>query len=482
MKLDVFQELRQSTAYASLLEEINRQFLTHADESVLKEASAAILHAKSFEELDEVTEQKLSQLKDETVTMLVNAVRGKNLGKGKFSDASLTELINTVRRLEYIASITNCVEIMEEPPVASSGPKDRLKPVEALIELLRRGGTSDELEEELIIRTMKTLEFYFMWKISTLADQEDTDADQLATRGETVMQRIAAITKTRKSIDAMKITSGAALLGLATLFIGAGARISASIPDRNGAANDDDDDVPEPPELAMRISALGMKLDKSVQADLLKIFETLEKSFANVALKALEPGESDEPADNEQQPPSEDRSESNVLLHEQRLCDFTGKLVLAVLSRAIDERVFKKRLVRNKSRLGPNFREIVNHLEVEEKPKVAPVVRRLRGRKEELSEVVVDEGGDEDVEATPRPKAASSSRPVIADAEDEDEDEEGEGREGEEAEEVEEHNPEEPEDPEKEAESSEEESEPDPEVEVPPDGDGDEEMPDVDDE
>ena len=57
MKLDVFQELRQSTAYASLLEEINRQFLTRADESALKEASAAILHAKSFEELDEVTEQ-----------------------------------------------------------------------------------------------------------------------------------------------------------------------------------------------------------------------------------------------------------------------------------------------------------------------------------------------------------------------------------------------------------------------------------------
>ena len=328
---------------------------------------------------------------------------------------------------------------------------------------------------------MKTLEFYFMWKISTLADQEDADADQLATRGETVMERIAAITSTRKSIDAMKITSGAALLGLATLFIGAGARISASILDCNGAASDDEADVPSPPELAMRISALGMKLDKSVQADLLKIFETLEKSFANVALKALEPGESDEPADNEQQPPSEDRSESNALLHEQRLCEFTGKLVLAVLSRAIDERVFKKRLVRNKSRLGPNFREIVNHLEVEEKPKVAPVVRRLRGRKEELSEAVVDEGGDEDVEATPRTKAASS-RPSIGDVEDEDEDFEGEGREGEEAEEVEEHDPSEPEDPEKEAESSDSESEPDPEVSVPPDGDGDEEMPDVDDE
>jgi len=483
MKLDVFQELRQSTAYASLLEEINRQFLTHADESVLKEASAAILHAKSFEELDEVTEQKLSQLKDETVTMLVNAVRGKNLGKGKFSDASLTELINTVRRLEYIASITNCVEIMEEPPVASSGPKDRLKPVEALIELLRRGGTSDELEEELIIRTMKTLEFYFMWKISTLADQEDTDADQLATRGETVMERVIAITKTRKNIDAMKITSGAALLGLATLFIGTGARTSTSKPDRNGAANDDETDTPEPPELAVRISALGMKLDRSVQADLLKIFETLEKSFANVALKALEPGGSDEPVeDNEQQPPSEDRSESNVLLHEQRLCDFTGKLVLAVLSRAIDERVFKKRLVRNKGRLGPNFREIVNHLEFEEKPKVAPVVRKLRGRKGELSDAVVGEGGDEDVEATPRPKAAPS-RPVIEDAEDEGEGEEpGEGgEEGEEAEEAEEHEPEEPEDLEKEAESSDE-SEPDPEAEVPPDGDEDEEMPDVDDE
>ncbi len=56
LNLDVFQELRQdSTAYANLLREIKAQFKGHADQRVLKEASAALLHAQNFENLEETT-------------------------------------------------------------------------------------------------------------------------------------------------------------------------------------------------------------------------------------------------------------------------------------------------------------------------------------------------------------------------------------------------------------------------------------------
>lgn len=467
MKLDVFQELRQSTAYASLLDDINRQFLTHADESVLKEASAALLHAKTFEELDEVTDQKVGQLKDETVTALVNAVRGKDLAKGKFSDASLTELINTVRRLEYIASITNCVEIMETPSATSSSTKAAaVRPVEVLMNLLLRGASVDELEEELMIRTMKTLEYYFMWKISTIAELDDTaelNIDELVVRRDAAMTRIGGILKTRSRVDPVRVTAAATLMGLATLFIAAAAR---------SAVGDT--------EVATKLGALGIALEQPLQELLLMVFDAVEKTFAKAARKTLEPDEHAAPqdvdAEEEEEEARSEADESAVLVHEQRLCEITGKIVLAVLARAVDEKVFRKRLVRNVGVLGPNYREIVAHLDSgnDDTPKKVPGKRGRKPRPYADEVVVESEAEEEHEDAEPQGgKVADEKQP------------EEEEEEAEEEEEQHDENAELEEEEEKVIEvGSDNESEPDPEVEVPPDGGGDEDedMPDVADE
>ncbi|KAI5840311.1 STAG domain-containing protein [Morchella snyderi] len=523
MKLDVFQELRQSTAYASLLDDINRQFLTHADESVLKEASAALLHAKTFEELDEVTDQKVGQLKDETVTALVNAVRGKDLGKGKFSDASLTELINTVRRLEYIASITSCVEIMETPPATSTStsakgkPKTAdLKPIEVLMALLQRGGSVDELEEELTIRTMKTLEYYFMWKVSAIRDTADDLADpdtidDLALRRTAIMERIGAIIKHRaKPADAVKTTAATTLLGLATLFIAAAARTDKGGARPAAAAAEGEDggvvgDAAD--EMAVKLAGLARKLDPALEREMLAVFDALEKTFAKSSGRALEPDEHAAPVDDDDDDDDDgagaggqgeegeeggegdktEADESAVLLHEQRLCEFTGKLVLAVLAGAVDEGVFKKRLDRNVARLGPNYREIVAHLSLgEEEVKKVPGKRGRKPRPypgEIINYSEDEEEQEEHVEAGAAAGAAAGAK-GLADKKQKgqggDDDDDDDNEEEEEEEEEEEHHDEnvDPEDEEKELEvESDNESEPDPEVEVPPDED--EEMADV---
>lgn len=467
MKLDVFQELRQSTAYASLLDDINRQFLTHADESVLKEASAALLHAKTFEELDEVTDQKVGQLKDETVTALVNAVRGKDLAKGKFSDASLTELINTVRRLEYIASITNCVEIMETPSAtAPAKGKTAVRPVEVLMNLLQRGDSVDELEEELMIRTMKTLEYYFMWKISSLDDTAERDIDELVARRDAAVQRIGGILKTRSKVDPVRVTAAATLMGLATLFIAAAAR-----PRKADS------------EAATKLGALGGPLEAPLQTLLMTVFDAVEKTFAKAARKPLEPDEHAVPQDEEEEEEETgtDRSEADegaVLMHEQRLCEITGKVVLAVLAGAVDGAVFRKRLARNGAALGPNYREVVAHLERadDDAPKKVP---GKRGRKPRpyADEVVIESDAEEEHEdehVEPE-KAAGEKKPEGDEEEEEEEHEEEEEEHNDENAELEEEDGKGPEV------ESDNESEPDPEAEVPPDGGGDEDedMPDV---
>ena len=159
MNLEIFQELRQVSAYSSLLDDIIHQFLTHADSGVLKEASAALMHAKTFESLEETTDAKINSLKDSITSSLVTSVRGKTLATAKFSDAALTELINTVRRLEYLASINDVVEMLENPAPAASAKSHPDPPsIDILLDILTRGGSTDELDEELITHTLKSVD------------------------------------------------------------------------------------------------------------------------------------------------------------------------------------------------------------------------------------------------------------------------------------------------------------------------------------
>jgi cohesin complex subunit SA-1/2 len=430
MNLDVFQELRQSAAYSSLLEEINRQFLTHSDEGVLKEASAALMHAKKFEDLEEVTEAKLGQLKDETVNSLGNAMRGKDPATANFSEASLTELINTVRRLEHLSGITDCVEILEMPFPAA--PDKAAIPIDVLLELLKRGEVVDELEDELALRTLKALSFYFMWKIAGLnsahndeIDNEDIDA--FIERRNKGVQAMTTILAKREDVDNVNIATASTLLQLAVTFA------ASSVP---------------------RLAELSKPLNKQTQDQIMTVFDAVEKAFAKSQGKKLEPDEHAEPEDDEEETQSnEDAADASTqLMLEQRLCEFTSKIILAALGQVLDPKTWKKRLVRNQLQLGPNYKEVVNYLDRASVGR--PGVRRGPQPKK--------------APQPPQPKKKSAEIVVESDEEEEDPIEDGEGGEHEEHEkepEEEEHGG-----------SEKDGSEPDPEAELPAGEDQDEEM------
>lgn len=387
MNLDVFQELRQSAAYSSLLDEINRQFLTHADEGVLKEASAALMHAKTFEDLEEVTELKLGQLKEETVNALGNAVRGKDLATAKFSDANLTELINTVRRLEHLSGITDCVETLDTP-IASTGTQDDLKPVDVLLELLNRGTTNDELVEELTLRVLRTLSFYFMWKVRGFNNAgnsaDSAELDEMIERRKSAFERITTVLTERADVDPVKISAAITLLELTTLFI------SSSVPS---------------------LASLQGPLDVPTQAQIMSVFDAVEKSFAKGTGRKLEPDENAEPEDDEEAERAEGEDladESSQLMLEQRLCEFASKIVLAAFAHVVDVKLWKKRLARNQPRLGANYKEVVNFLDranigragTRRGPqKKAPAQPRQQTNQKSAEKVVEDEEEEEDHES-----------------------------------------------------------------------------------
>lgn len=443
MNLSVFEELRQSTAYASLLDDIIHQFLTHADDSVLKEASSALMHAKTFENLEETTDTKINTLKDSITSSLVTSVRGKDLAKAKFSDAALTELINTVRRLEYLAGINDVVEMLETPaPAASAKGKPDPPTIDLLLALLTRGTSTDELDEELTTHTLKSITFYFMWKVRSLnTTPGDATAGTISTltdRRQTAIDHITTLLQSRKTVDVVETAAASTLLDLTTLLV------SATNPE---------------------LQSLSATLTPEHLSLLDTVLTGIEAAYAKSLSSKLEPAENAAPEESDDDDESSDVDESARLTLEQRICEFAAKLVIASLARVLDAKVWRKRLQRNYTRLGPNYKEVVNHLDraVGRAPKklvaaaAAPPKEPARalntraGKKNQLSEEQIEDSDEEE----------EQHEEEAPEEEDHIEDEEEEEEHGDNAEE-------------------DRESEPDPEVEVPAvDEDGDEEMADA---
>lgn len=389
--LDTIQDLQKdATAYTSLLNDINKQFLTHTDQDVLAEASVAFLHAKSSEEMREALEGKVQELWDDMIDTLGALSRKKEVQAGAFiSDPTLTDLANTVTRIFNLSTITDCTTILETVPKShSKSKKDTFEaPFNTLIHLTQRGTRKlDEDEDiakaetEVVVNSIRTVLFYFMWKVQALtavlkegkASHTTSYFEALTKSREVFSSALLAIMQERTGLDDLRFTAVTTYLDLHTLF---GTLRNVG----QGVGNDED--------VLFQSQSLVHEIPAESQAVIAKIQNTAERLFAKKSNRNLEPAEDDapasedEPEDDEEASNSEDENVANERLRnnmiaEQRLCELTGKLVLAIIGRVIDASgskrgSLKKRLLRNKNGLGQNYREVLSYLE-ERKPRSAP--------------------------------------------------------------------------------------------------------------
>ncbi|EPS44746.1 hypothetical protein H072_1276 [Dactylellina haptotyla CBS 200.50] len=397
MKLDIYQELRQMNTYSLLIDDVVKQFMTHLDESVLKEASGFLLHAATFDELEEATSQKITSMQDEVVNYLVSLASSKNLEKGDLSDQSLSDLETAVKRLQYLASITDCKEAFDSNgSLSQSKPKNKKgkevvrdssateSPAQILIAIIGRGKNSDDAESDLWLASLKTLLYYFMWNVEAITKlnlSTDAAVDEHLSLLESLRSKEVAITAHLENIinirelDQVRIAAAGALLDFHTF----NALLSATT----------------------KLSMFPRKVPEEVQEDILKVYISAEKRFAKLSNKVVASGSDDEGEE------SEENTDLEVaILFEQRLCEFVGKITLAVLGEVVDATIFKARLLKNRSQLGPNLREILNHLDPPKprpsraKPKTKPATSTNAGKVKSL-EVIEDS----DEEAQPNEEA-----------------------------------------------------------------------------
>ncbi|KAL9583931.1 MAG: hypothetical protein Q9212_002429, partial [Teloschistes hypoglaucus] len=228
LNLEIFEQLRQdSTTFAALLDDINKQFLTHVNQDVLTEASNAILHARSFGNLEEVTEGKLQKLWNDTMNALHTLVGRKESGRG----FSISALSNTVSRIANLASISDCVSIFETEARSSSSSKKGASgtsksPAEILTHLISDDYANEDKgsSNELVTASIKALTFYNMWLVRSLRTSLETNIPISTLPDPTPFaSALLSVMKTRSSpstsrIDTLRLAAAGAYLDLHTLY------------------------------------------------------------------------------------------------------------------------------------------------------------------------------------------------------------------------------------------------------------------------
>ena len=428
LNLDVFQELRQNPALAALLDDINKQFLTHHNERVLNEAIGSIMHAQGNDELKELVNLKIQALWDDLSGTLDALRRGRNFSvRGNMDQNILSGVSNVVLKMSELAKTSEPValDVVAAPPKSKSRSQKHAAlntpPITSLLEILDRGVTgadsdseTDEAEDALVRHTMSLMLMYFLWKSSRFSKYieagtqiPEEDLELIATRRDTCVTALMRILESRKGADEVRVEAANLLLDLYNMFRAlkaVKAKASKGSKKSNGRADEDVNDDWE---------ALCQDIDQPTVKLLLQVLTALETNLAKRVRKRLEePDVDDDPVDPDDEPESsddeaEDRQSQNqkqirTLLAEERLCTFGSRIVQGVQVGTLDsdDSFVRARLERNKTKLTSTWKEVVGHLDANKHvkakagKKTQPVKEAAKPSKSK--EIVIEDDSDEE--------------------------------------------------------------------------------------
>ncbi|KAJ3497678.1 hypothetical protein NLG97_g1711 [Lecanicillium saksenae] len=445
LDLDVFQQLRQdSSKYEKLLDEISTQFIRHDDKRVLSEAAAALLHARQYDELEELADSKLSLLWDNVAAALRNFSKTCELSvRGNLAAGPLRQLSTLLMKISKLASIADCVDVLEAEPRSKNAESSA---IQTLINIVHRGKYEpqedeiDDLEDEVVTLAIKASQFYFMWKIRGLSKRlaagagvPDAEVDRLSVLRQSYRRHVIETFSSRAAIDQLRLFATGSLCDLHLSFATLRPKIHAL---RNSAT----------PARADKFKVLISEIEPGLIPELTSIFDGAEKQFAKKSKKEKglnEPAEDEDPMSDEEDEDDEDEEDAeltpeqryaNELRAEKSLCELTAKYVLAISGRLIDNRgalvdKLRRRILRNQTKLGNNFKEVVAYLDED---KMARAARKVAPKPAKPAEKDAAEDIDDVFEDEPEPEEGSREdlrrRGLIEDDPIDDDDDDNEGQ------------------------------------------------------
>ncbi|KAG5641552.1 hypothetical protein DXG03_004787 [Asterophora parasitica] len=225
MNLDLYLEMRMITSYASLWDDVTKQFLSHSSLNVLAHAMAAIRHFMDATSLSNSNSTKILELEDELSTALRDAVAGRDeIEVASFSEDETISLAALCTRLAVLFGSRNMTAWMEEDEGGKQSSAWDI--INALVE---RGRLGYKEEETLIEQALHVLTLHIIWKGKCLANDPDTAPEDLrfketlVTQRESLLEKLVeyAVGTQSNTGDNVKRAAFKNLLDLHVLFSGA---------------------------------------------------------------------------------------------------------------------------------------------------------------------------------------------------------------------------------------------------------------------
>ena len=396
LNLPSLEDLHQdSVTYGVLLDDIRKQFMSHGADEVLAPASKAIQHAKSYVELDDLAEEKLAGLWEDVVNNLAELLNPDTITvRGASGTEELVALSNNLLRITRLSQVSNPVASLEDGRIATTNDAtgtDYQGGIDYVIALIQRAMPSSgpavdpehaALEDEVAARAAEAALRYLQWKVNQIIQTVESgtteipyqELEALATRRDAYVDNVYSALESRKCGDAVLVRLARYTLELHTCAV-----VMKSIKAKPGMRDD--------------WEVLIMDLHPPHLKAIMKVFAAAEKNFAKLSKKKLEKTSlEDEEEDVDADPMDEDplsdpedddgeqKQQHNAVLAEKILCELTGSLVFAIHAGVVDYAATRKRLERNKTKLGHNFKEICAYLDLGSAKKNAKSKSKAKGK------------------------------------------------------------------------------------------------------
>ncbi|KAI0119888.1 hypothetical protein GGR51DRAFT_495492 [Nemania sp. FL0031] len=412
LDLEVFQQLRQNPAtYNQLLEEIATQFNRHVDQALLNEAVASFLHAREYYELEELVDAKMAGLWEDSINSLRSLDKICELSlRGNLDRSTLTSLNQTLMKISKLVTVSDCVDVLEAPGTSIDSEQPLIK---VLVGIVGRGHLTepdddlDDPEDEIVAFAIKSCLFFFMWKVQRLRkaiendeDIQNDDLDKFVVLRKALINNLIQTFSSRGFNDDLRLYAVGIACDITQLFIFLRPHIDGPQASKYGKLRPLLEEMPA-----------GL-----ITQEMIPILDSAERAYAKRTKKTLnDPADDDDPIDDEL-PPEDDEEEELTeqerfaaeLKAEKILCELTAKLVMAILAKTIDHTgpdagKLRKRLARNKNRLGANFKDIVAYLDEDYLRELQGGKKKAKSKGKEASkkpalstEIVVDDDDDDE--------------------------------------------------------------------------------------
>ena len=385
LNLPSLQDIRQdSVTYGAILDDIRKQFMSHGTDDVLGPASEAILHAKSYGELDDLAEEKVSGLWEDVVGNLNELANPTTVAvRGASESQELLALSNNLLRITRLAQVSDPTLPLEQTDNVTNNEETGVQyrsSIDYVIALIERGLPASglalqqddaALEDLIASRAAQAAMRYLQWKFNHIialgasTGVPDDELEAVAERRDTFVNNLESILRARKASERI-----CADLTISLLELHSSATVLKTIKPKEGVRGDWD--------------VLIMELHENYLPLIWKVFGAAEKDLAKLTHKKLEEPEDDveaDPLDDDPESDSEDEAEESqptqsqaviqrrehkqrqAILAESQLCELTRALIYAVHAKIIDADATKKRLERNKTKLGQNYKELLQYLD-----------------------------------------------------------------------------------------------------------------------